>query len=351
MDINAFLPFVSAAIMVVFTVLVFRRFFEKGAKAYHLLIWGVGLVFYLLGGLMEALHTAFGWNALVFRLWYLFGAILVAAWLGQGTVELLVRRRVFGRVRFSHILVLVLAAASVYAAIRVFTAHLEPVMLADEVQAIGADAGFDDEAVLAAAAGALSGTALDDGEVSSRRMSPLTKAVIDEAEREGVAVTVPGAIEAEMLPDLTADVGGQTVALQADGTRLDVSIDGQHAGWLILPVGSEMHGHAIVSGGTRVLTPFFNVYGLFTLVGGAIYSAWIFLRKRIMPNRVMGNVLIAAGALMPGIGGLLSRFGLRGYLYLGELLGAILMFAGFMLATKRPVVEESPVQEAAVAAR
>ncbi len=30
---------------------------------------------------------------LVFRLWYLFGAILVAAWLGQGTVYLLVKPR------------------------------------------------------------------------------------------------------------------------------------------------------------------------------------------------------------------------------------------------------------------
>ncbi len=29
-----------------------------------------------------------------FRLWYLFGAILVAAWLGQGTVYLLARRRI-----------------------------------------------------------------------------------------------------------------------------------------------------------------------------------------------------------------------------------------------------------------
>ena len=139
------------------------------------------------------------------------------------------------------------------------------------------------------------------------------------------------------LPAVTAQVGDRVVALSPEGeSRLRVAIDGQPAGTLTLQIGREMYGHAIVSGGTRVLTPFFNIYGLLTLVGGAVYSAWIFLRKRIMPNRVLGNVLIAAGALMPGIGGLLSRFGLGGYLYLGELLGAVLMFAGFILATTRP---------------
>ena len=45
-----------------------------------------------------------GWNPLIFRLWYLFGAILVAAWLGQGTVYLLVRRR------WANVLMVILAA-------------------------------------------------------------------------------------------------------------------------------------------------------------------------------------------------------------------------------------------------
>jgi hypothetical protein len=51
------------------------------------------MVFYGIGGFCEAYIGAFGWNSLIFRFWYLSGAILVAAWLGQGTVYLLARRR------------------------------------------------------------------------------------------------------------------------------------------------------------------------------------------------------------------------------------------------------------------
>jgi hypothetical protein len=84
----------------------------------------------------------------------------------------------------------------------------------------------------------------------------------------------------------------------------------------------------------RLTTPFFNIYGLLTLVGGAIYSAYLFWRKRIMPNRVIANVLIAAGALAIGSASTLTRLGYGEYLYLGELLAAILMFVGFRMAAK-----------------
>jgi uncharacterized membrane protein HdeD (DUF308 family) len=75
------------------------------------------------------------------------------------------------------------------------------------------------------------------------------------------------------------------------------------------------------------------VYGAVALVGGAAWSAWVFWRKRILQHRVVGNILIAAGALLPAFGGAFSRFGLTGALYLAEFLGAILMFAGFLRAT------------------
>jgi hypothetical protein len=83
----------------------------------------------------------------------------------------------------------------------------------------------------------------------------------------------------------------------------------------------------------RLTTPFFNIYGLITLVGGALWSAWLFLRKRVLPNRVLGNVLIAAGALSIGFASTLTRLGVGGYLYLGELVAAVLMYAGFVLAS------------------
>jgi drug/metabolite transporter (DMT)-like permease len=76
-------------------------------------------------------------------------------------------------------------------------------------------------------------------------------------------------------------------------------------------------------------------------VGGAIWSAYLFWRKRVLPNRVIGNVLIAGGALLIGLASTLTRLGYGQFLYLGELLCAILMFTGFRFAA-RPQPEEAP---------
>jgi len=98
----------------------------------------------------------------------------------------------------------------------------------------------------------------------------------------------------------------------------------------------------------RLTTPFFNIYGLITLVGGAIYSAYLFWRKRVLPNRVIGNVLIAAGALSIGLASTLTRLGFGAFLYLGELIAAIAMYAGFVLASQPTAEEEnSPATQTA----
>ena len=99
-----------------------------------------------------------------------------------------------------------------------------------------------------------------------------------------------------------------------------------------LHTGSEMSGHAIVSEGVRTLTPFFNIYGTLALVGGAAYSAFLFWRKKVLLHRTIGNVLIALGAILPAFGGTFSRMGVPGALYVGELLGAVILFIGFLRA-------------------
>ena len=53
-----------------------------------------------------------------------------------------------------------------------------------------------------------------------------------------------------------------------------------------------------------------------------------------MPNRVVANVLIAAGALAIGFASTLTRLGYGQYLYLGELISAVMMFIGFRIAAK-----------------
>ena len=62
-------------------------------------------------------------------------------------------------------------------------------------------------------------------------------------------------------------------------------------------------------------------------------SAAHFWRQQTNPNRLIGNVLIALGAMSPAIGGVLNRFGFAG-LYVGELVGAILVFSGFIAITR-----------------
>jgi hypothetical protein len=104
---------------------------------------------------------------------------------------------------------------------------------------------------------------------------------------------------------------------------------------------------AVEDGATvRLTTPFFNIYGLITLVGGALWSAFLFWRKRVLPNRVIGNVLIAAGALSIGFASTLTRLGYGSLLYLGELVAAVLMFAGFLVAAA-PQPDEKAVAPAA----
>ncbi|MBI2757759.1 MAG: hypothetical protein HYX49_03685 [Chloroflexi bacterium] len=95
------------------------------------------------------------------------------------------------------------------------------------------------------------------------------------------------------------------------------------------------------SGLTIALTILLNIYGTLTLVGGAIYSAILFWRKKILVNRMFGNILIAAGALSPAAGGTFLKAGLADALYASEFIGAILMFIGFMLATSgKPETQE-----------
>jgi hypothetical protein len=85
----------------------------------------------------------------------------------------------------------------------------------------------------------------------------------------------------------------------------------------------------------RGMTPLFNIFGLVALVGGAIYSAFLFWRKKTLINRMWGNILIATGALVIAFASTLTRFGEGDYLYAGELVSAAFMFSGFLVATRR----------------
>ena len=231
------LSLVSLAVIGVFALTVFRRYAQRGGA--HLLLWGIGLAMFGVVGAAELVSTS-GWHPTAFRLWYLCGAMYTAAWLGQGTVYLLSRRK-----RLALWTLLTLLAASLAAAYLVFA-------------------------------------------------EPLNASAYDPRVPLGVQYRA------------------------------------------ILPSGAAV----------RKLTPVFNIYGTFTLVGGALYSAWLLWRKEIVPGRVIGNLLIAAGGLSLALVSTLTRLGSGGLLPVAELVAAGLMFAGFLLATSRPV-SVAVVREAA----
>lgn len=79
----------------------------------------------------------------------------------------------------------------------------------------------------------------------------------------------------------------------------------------------------------RYITPFINIYAFLFLVGGAIYSAVLYARKGVHKSRMWGNVLIALGGLLPGIGGSSAKAGYIEVLYITEFLGLCLIYAGY----------------------
>jgi len=216
---NTLLPAISAIVSLLFAIAVFDQYLAR--RRPYQLVWAIGLLQYFLSTGSEFLAGTYGIGSGAYRVWYLNGAIFTAAYLGMGTLYLLMSRR------GANIIMAVLALASVYAIYKVYA-------------------------------------------------SPV-----------------------------------------------DLSL---------LPAGGTLSGEAFPGGwaGPRLLTPFFNTFGTLALIGGAIYSAVSFWRNRIMPHRVVSNILIALGALMPVFGGSLAHLGNASYLYLSELLGIIIIFLGFL---------------------
>ena len=83
----------------------------------------------------------------------------------------------------------------------------------------------------------------------------------------------------------------------------------------------------------RYFSPVVNVYAVVFLVGGAVVSAWRYRRMPSERHRVTGNVLIAVGAILPGVGGVSARLGATEILYVTELVGLVLIWTGYAFTT------------------
>ena len=86
----------------------------------------------------------------------------------------------------------------------------------------------------------------------------------------------------------------------------------------------------------RAFSPLVNLYAVVFLIGGAILSALRYSADPSTRHRVYANVLIATGAILPGIGGTATRMGYVEVLYVTELVGLILTWMGYRMSV-RPV--------------
>ncbi len=89
LGISFYVSLVSAVVTGFFAAYVLQRWWEK--RRVHLLAWGIGLLLYFIGTLSQVI-LALVWSPVFFGLWYWTGALMVAPWLGQGTIYLLWRR-------------------------------------------------------------------------------------------------------------------------------------------------------------------------------------------------------------------------------------------------------------------
>jgi hypothetical protein len=79
-----------------------------------------------------------------------------------------------------------------------------------------------------------------------------------------------------------------------------------------------------------------NIAGTIVLVGGALWSAYSVWRRGGLRQRLYANLLIAAGALIVASASSLTRLGVYALFYVGQAVGVLVMFAGFLEAQREP---------------
>ena len=107
----SYIPIATTLLAALFAPVVFRRWLAK-KPAPHLFWWALGIAMFGVGTFTEGFTTLFGWNPVVFKSWYISGALLGGAPLAQGTVYLMFSRKTANRMT-AVVGTFVLAAAAV----------------------------------------------------------------------------------------------------------------------------------------------------------------------------------------------------------------------------------------------
>jgi hypothetical protein len=319
---NVVLPFLSSTLSFIFMLFLLDQWLER-RRSYQL-IWTLGMLWYGLSAGTEFLGGAFGWSEPLYRAWYLFGAVWVAGWLGLGTMYLL------GKTRFGYGAAFSVLLAGVFTFLT-WRRYDYP------------DSGISPYLyVVVAIVGAIL-IAMETYRATGRWANVAGALVVG-----GTLVSVPLVLLAP---------------LAAPGYAVDATTG--------IPVGDLFPGYV------RLLTPFFNITGGFALVLGALYSTYVFMpKKRVvrydlrrdqgigrfaanlalapiaitvnliasvpgtvtalfrgeLNSRVPATILLAIGGFFPSLTGSLARFGMTEAFFLGELLGVVFLFAGFLVS-------------------
>lgn len=301
--LNVILPLGSSILSLVFAGLVLDQWWQR-RHAFQL-VWAIGLLWYGISAGTEFLGGAFGWSEGLYRAWYLIGAFFVAAYLGAGTVYLL------AKTRFGYFAAASIALGGLFS-------------LAATTKYPGSSTGGTIAlAVALVAAVALAAT------TAFRR-------------------DLQGHVAMAFLVASSVVVATLVITAHLSGSYVDPKTQ--------VPVASAFPGYL------RVSSVPFNAGGGLALVFGAIYSAYVYMPKQrvvparfgvlaIVPNflvslpnairalfrgelnsRVPATLLIAVGAFIPGLTSSLNRFGVTWSFFLGEFLGVLLIFAGFLVS-------------------
>ncbi|MBT3363356.1 MAG: hypothetical protein HN929_04015 [Chloroflexi bacterium] len=115
--INTIIPAITSIISLIFAIIVLDQYLVN-KKAYQL-VWFFGLLLYFISTGCAFLIELNGLTEVKYLLWYICGATLVAAYLGMGTIYLLIQKRI------ANIIMIALVVASITAIILISIADVD----------------------------------------------------------------------------------------------------------------------------------------------------------------------------------------------------------------------------------
>lgn len=321
---TALLPTLTSLLALAFSIALLDQWRDR-RHAFQL-AWAFGMACYGIAAGAEAVAAIGGWNELLYRGWYLTGAVWTAGWLGLGTAFLL------GRTRFGYAF-----------AFSLFLAGLFTFLVRSKPEYAGAGTL---PLLYFIAAGVLALAIAVETYFGNERWPRIAAGAI-------IGATV------------LSFVGMAMVAVPPPGYALDPETG--------MPVGT------LLPGWLRLATPFLNVTGALALILGAVFSAYVFMpKRRVLPysldpgqrgdeflfnlliapvaivvnfaaslpgavrelvagrlhSRVPATLLIAVGAFIPTITDSLNRFGSTELFQVGKFLGVVFLFAGFLVSVE-----------------